>query len=286
MSKKCEQKLKELTSTDSNSILSTIEYVKQLMSVKDSNDIAKFQIWRINLPTNKQEQIYGLITDISNKNHKVVEIITLNMDPLQEEIAPDDIVVDANENILKERFIIEHWNTINIPINRLDSFIGNLESSIFHKKIEEHSNITNKKVYISPFNEMARELKIAYTKKLANEGTITLNSSYASLMNKQSIIKLLYKDIFGHSANKVSANAASFSIEPLKESLEKKGYKYGVRQLKGRSSFTLYSKKQKPFEIEVTYKDKHKEILKSNEEYEIYFENGLENIQSLIIIEK
>ena len=286
MSSNCEQKLKNLISTDSNSILSTIEYVKQLMSVKDSNNAAKYQIWRINLPTRKKEQIYGLITDISNKNQQVIEIMTLNMDPLQEEIAPDDIVVNANENILNERFIIEHWNTINIPVKRLDSFIGNLESSIFQKKIEEHSNITKKKVYISPFNEMAREFKKAYTKKLANEGTITLNSSYASLMNKQSIIRLLYKDIFGHSANKVSASAASFSIEPLKESLEKKGNKYGVRQLKGRSSFTLYSKIQKSFEIEVTYKDKHKEIFKSNEEYEIYFENGLENIYSLKIFEK
>ena len=91
--------------------------------------------------------------------------MTLNMNPLEEEIASDDIVVEANENILEQRFIIEHWNEIKISTRRLDSFIGNLESSIFHKKIEEYRK--KKKVAISPFNEMAREFKRAYTKGLS-----------------------------------------------------------------------------------------------------------------------
>lgn len=158
-----------IPSTDLNTIISHVKYIKQLMSVKDSNDVAKYQIWRINLPTRKKEQIYGLVTDIYNKNRKVIKIMTLNMNPLQEEIAPDDIVIEANENILEQRFIIEHWNEIKISVKRLDSFVGNLEPSVFNRKIKEHTRNTKKKVYISPFNEMAREFKRAYTKKLSNE---------------------------------------------------------------------------------------------------------------------
>lgn len=287
MKGKCEQKLKNLISTDSNSILSTIEYVKQLMSVKDSNDVAEHQIWRINLPTRKKEQIYGLITDVSNKNRQIVEIMTLNMNPLEEEMASDDIVVEANENILEQRFIIEHWNEIKISTKRLDSFIGNLESSIFHKKIEEYTKITNGKVYISPFNEMAREFKKAYTKKLSDEANKLLKTSTPTTKNIIVVIKFTHRDIHGYSANeKLGMAAASHSTENFKKSLKEKAEEYGIRQLKGRSSFTLYSKKQKPFEIEVTYKNRLKETLKSNDEFEIYFENGLVNIQSLELIEK
>lgn len=168
MTKEEALKLSEKYTTPEN-IIDTVRYIKQLMSVKSIEDALAGQIWRIKIGKKRNDTTYILITDIRTASKKVVKGMLIDMDPLVEEIDPQDVIIDKKDNILKETILIHCWmGEINIPIKRLKSFIGKLSSR--NMKVLDQKWKAMEPCRVNPFLYLQREFKKAFIDDVAQEG--------------------------------------------------------------------------------------------------------------------